>query len=335
MKRTDERSWLGCHSHLSPLIFVVIWLQFLGGDGYLKVVCQYPALNELAMSELVHETLNLFFPQWQGSARFELYEGAKLLYESLRDRISFTQIPVSLTYSLVSDKDILGYSQILSQLLDACRVLQAYDPDRILTIGGDCGVEIAPVSFLNQKYDQTLTVLWLDAHGDLNTPSSSPSSHFHGMPLRVLLGEGTTDIVNQAFSTLRPEQVFLIGAREFDLPERSFIEQKTLSIFSAERINNGDSDQLFSMLDKAGCDKLYIHLDLDVIEPEEFPYVACPTSGGIQTDRLKDLLVSLRSNFDIVGCSVLEFLPTGSKSLATLEAIKLLDSISFPFLAAV
>lgn len=287
------------------------------------------------MSEFSCEILNLFFPQWQGSARFELYEGAKLLYKSLHNRISFTQIPTSLTYALVADENILGYSQILSQLLAACRVIQEHNPQRILTIGGDCGVELAPVSFLNKIYGQALTVIWLDAHGDLNTPSSSPSAHFHGMPLRVLLGEGDADIVTCTFSTLRPEQVFLIGAREFDLSERRFIQQKELSVVSAKAINDGDFERLYSMLRKTGSDKLYIHLDLDVIEPEEFPHVACPTSGGIQMDKLRDLLVSLRSNFDIVGCSVLEFLPSGSKDLAALEVVKLLDSANLPLLTVV
>ena len=287
------------------------------------------------MSEFSHETLNLFFPQWQGSARFELYEGAKLLHESLHNRISFTQVPTSLTYSLVADKNILGYSQVFSQLIDACRVIQDQNPKRILTIGGDCGVELAPVSFLNKIYTQTLTVVWLDAHGDLNTPSSSPSAHFHGMPLRTLLGEGDVDIINCTFSALRPEQVFLVGAREFDSPERRFIQQKELPIFSAETINSGDFNRLISMLVKTGSDKLYIHLDLDVIEPKEFPHVACPVSGGIHTDRLRDLLASLRNNFDIVGCSVLEFLPSGSKNLAALAVVKLLDNANLPLLASV
>ncbi|MBW4543579.1 MAG: arginase family protein [Symplocastrum torsivum CPER-KK1] len=280
------------------------------------------------MSELLHETLNLFFPQWQGSGKFELYEGAKLLYESLHHRISFTEISTSLTYSLTIDESILGYSQIFSQLLEACRVIQTHNPERILTVGGDCGVEIAPVSFLNKRYDKALAVLWLDAHGDLNTPSSSPSSHFHGMPLRVLLGEGKTDIVEQAFSTLRSNQVFLIGSRDFDLPERSFIQQSDLSVFSAKVINDREYEPLFSTLEKAGFDKLYIHLDLDVIEPEEFPYVACPIPGGIHIDRLKNLLVSLKDSFDIVGFSVLEFLPTNLINSAALEVVKLLESVN-------
>lgn len=287
------------------------------------------------MREPSQETLNLFFPQWQGSGRLELYEGAKLLYESLSDRVSFAHVPIALAYSLATDENILGYSQILSQLSCACRELETHNPRRVLTIGGDCGVEIAPVSFLNRRYDQSLTVIWLDAHGDLNTPGSSPSAHFHGMPLRVLLGDGNEGIVNHAFSTLRPDQVLLVGARELDSPERNFIQEKELPIFSAKTINCGEFDQLFLALDRIGSEKIYIHLDLDVIEPEEFSYVACPTPGGIQIDRLRDLLSRLKSSFDVVGCSVLEFLPHSSNSSAVLEVNRLLERIGLPLLATV
>ena len=123
-------------------------------------------------------SLNLFFPQWQGSGRFELYEGAKILREVLCEKRSFFEVPVSQSYSLDISENILGYWQIYSQLLDACQTLRLHNPEQILTIGGDCGVEIAPVSFLNKRYDESLNVIWLDAHGDLNTHLSSGACHF-------------------------------------------------------------------------------------------------------------------------------------------------------------
>ncbi|PSR16303.1 arginase [filamentous cyanobacterium CCP3] len=272
-----------------------------------------------------NRTLNLFFPQWQGSARLELYEGAKLLHKALQNKISFEQVPISLTYSLTTEKNIFGYSQILSQLLNACEVIQLHNPERVLTIGGDCGVEIAPISFLNNKYNQSLNILWLDAHSDLNTPSSSPSAHFHGMPLRVLLGEGDAEILKLAFSSLRPDQIFLIGAREFDLAEKSLIREKGLSIFPARDINLESFGDVFSALNDTDSNKIYIHLDLDVIDPEGFPHVACPTPGGIYVEKLKSFLNFLRKNFDVVGFSVLEFLPTGSKKSAILEIVNIVE----------
>ncbi len=259
-------------------------------------------------------TFNLFFPQWQGSGKIELYEGAKLLYESLGDRTAFTSIPVSSTYALTPNQNILGYSQILSQLSAACRIIKTHNPAKILVIGGDCSVEIAPVSFLNRKYGRSLAVIWLDAHGDLNTPSSSPSGHFHGMPLRTLLGEGNADILNQAFSRLISEQVFLVGARELDRPESNFIRQHALPVFSASAVNRRENGRLLAAIKSGGFSQLYIHLDLDVVEPEEFPHVACPVPNGINTESLRHLLIDLKDNFEIVGTSILECCPVKSRS---------------------
>ena len=277
--------------------------------------------------------LNLFFPQWQGSGNIALHTGAYRLYERLRPTTSFSHIPVSLTYSLTACNNILGYSQISTQLSEACRAIALQNPAKIFTLGGDCGVEIAPVSYLNQKYGSSLAVIWLDAHGDLNTPGSSPSGHFHGMPLRSLLGEGDRGIITQAFSKLNPEQVFLVGTRELDPPEGSFIQQKSLSMLSAKAVNEGSYEALISKIKSAGFTKLYIHFDLDVLDPEEFPYVACPTPNGVRTASLRELLTGLKETFEIVGTSVLEFLPAKSTLSAASEAITLLDRIGFQALS--
>lgn len=273
------------------------------------------------------QTLNLFFPQWQGSGRLELYQAAQMLYDALHEKIPLTCIPTSLTYSLTITENILGHSQILSQLIEARRVVESRNPARILTIGGDCGVEIAPVSFLNKKYNQSLAVIWLDAHSDLNTPDSSPSAHFHGMPLRVLLGEGDPTIVSLAFSILRPEQVFLVGARELDLAEKHYVKHQNLSTISAQAINEKSNESFFLSLKNAGFKQLYIHLDLDVIEPTEFPHIACPTPNGISINKLKNLLMGLKNNFDIVGFSLLEFLPNHPKHTALSDLLSFFESL--------
>lgn len=277
--------------------------------------------------------LNLFFPQWQGSGRLELYEGAKRLHEALCRKIALTQIPVASTYSLATHQNILGYGQILLQLTHARHVIQAHNPEQILTIGGDCGVEIAPVSFLGQKYSKDLAVIWLDAHGDLNTPMTSPSAHFHGMPLRVLLGEGDPDITDRAFSVIYPEQVFLVGARDFDASESDFIQQKQLHLFSSEAINDEAHNQLFACLQNSGFSKLYIHLDLDVLEPDEFPHVLCRTPNGIRLEKLAKLLENLKTRFTVVGLSFLEFLPTMPEKSIILDVIKLIN-VFYPGITA-
>jgi arginase len=118
-----------------------------------------------------------------------------------------------------------------------------------------------------------------------------------------------------------------LGAREFDAPEETFVCQKDISLFSATAINQDGAPPLLSALKQAGFSKLYLHLDLDVIDPLEFPHVACPTPQGIHLNPLKSLLLNLRSEFDVVGFSLLEFLPTEFKASSALEVLELLNIV--------
>ena len=263
--------------------------------------------------------LNLLFPQWQGSGNIGLYNGAKQLHSALPSKASFVEVPTSSTYSIAVKENVLGLSQISAQLNCASKIISKYDPERIFTVGGDCGVEIAPVSFLNRKHDG-IAVVWLDAHADLNTPISSPSKHFHGMPLRSLLGHGNPYVTDQLFSTLVPSQIFLAGTRELDEPEQVFVSQHRLRISSVNSVNRGQNYKLLSAISATGFCKIYVHLDLDVLEPTSFPHVACRTPRGISVDRLKQLLSELIDRFEVVGASVLEFLPVESSVEGTIVA---------------
>lgn len=204
--------------------------------------------------------------------------------------------------------------------------ISEYNPERIFTLGGDCGVEVAPISFLNRKHNG-VAVIWLDAHGDLNTPGSSPSKHFHGMPLRSLLGQGNAHITSQLFATLVPSQIFLVGTRELDEPEQAFISQNGLRIFSVSSVNEGQNYPLLSAIDATGFRKIYIHLDLDVLEPTDFPDVACRTPGGIRVGHLERLLSELIDRFEIVGSSILEFMPVESSTEGVFVAASLAEIV--------
>ena len=262
---------------------------------------------------LKQSTLNLFFPQWQGAGNISLHEGACQLRDAPSPRRTFTSVPVSQTYSLSTQQNILGYSQIVEQLWHACRILSRKQPCKIFTLGGDCGVELAPISYLNAQYDSSIAIIWLDAHGDLNTPKTSPSGHFHGMPLRSLLGEGQLSIQARLFSTLRAEQIFLVGTRELDLSESKFIQRCDLSVTSVRTINQNKFDNLVSQIKRAGFKRLYLHVDLDVLDSQVFSAVACPTPKGIELSSLMHLMNVLTANFEVVGSSLLEALPTQPK----------------------
>jgi arginase len=269
------------------------------------------------------EDLYLFFPQWQGSGKTnELYASAMLLHEALQERIPFTEVRVERMQELLIERGILGYAQIVQHLQAAHATLLKQQPQRIFTLGGDCGIEIAPISYLNQRYSGDVAVIWLDAHADANTPASSPSHTFHGMPLRVLLGEGDEQITSYAFSTLRPHQIFLAGARDLDAAEAQFIEQQGIVSFNCDQLTKHLEDCI-ETIQQRGLTHVYMHIDVDVLDPAYFPYLEYPTPRGLSVEALMQVREALIKNFHLVGGSVVEFLPPeeGSKAIEQLAAL--------------
>lgn len=101
--------------------------------------------------------LRLVFPQWQGSGKRKyVYDGAQLLKELLPSGSSYAEVPVSLEDDILLEKGMWGYRQIFDQLASARDMIQKAGPDKILLLGGDCGTEVAPVSYLNKLYDGDL-----------------------------------------------------------------------------------------------------------------------------------------------------------------------------------
>src|SRR4029078_8119073 len=99
---------------------------------------------------------------------------------------------------------VLGLASIAARFAGTLPEPRRRAPDRILSIGGTCGTELAPVAYLNERWGGRMAVLWLDAHADLNPPASSPSGHFHGMVLRTLLGDGPRELTAELHRPLIP-----------------------------------------------------------------------------------------------------------------------------------
>lgn len=263
--------------------------------------------------------LGLFFPQWQGAGEVPALEtGARRLRARLDGVGPWMNVEVPAVHPLRREAGVWGRSELLGQLGAARRLLETVRPARVLTIGGDCGVEVAPVSYLNARLGGDLAVVWFDAHADLNTPDSSPSALFHGMPLRVLLGEGDAGFVEGARPHLAPRQVFLAGVRELDPPEADFIRAHALRRFTpAELVSRPEA--LAEALREAGFRHVYVHMDLDVTDPGELPDVACPTPDGLALGTLVSQVRALRQALTLVGASLVEYAP--GEASASREAV--------------
>jgi arginase family enzyme len=156
-------------------------------------------------------------------------------------------------------------------------------PVRPLVLGGCCCSHIGAVEGLAARHDR-LGVIWFDAHGDLNTPESSPSGNEWGMPLRMIIDGGA----------VAAEDVALVGARSLDPPEVEFI--------AAAGINTAPAAVL------ARVDCVYVAMDVDVFEPAELA-AFMPEPGGPTLLDVEEQLMRIRGAGSVVGAGLTGLAP--------------------------
>ena len=163
---------------------------------------------------------------------------------------------------------------------------------RAVALGGCCCTHIGAATGIARRVER-LAVVWIDSHGDLNTPESSPSGNLWGMPFRMLLDKGV----------VAPEDAALLGARNLDPPEVEYMASVGLD------------DSLDRAL--AGVSATYVALDLDVLDPSEVD-VLIPEPEGPSADELEALLRDLAGRTTIAGIGVTGLLATDrNAALAT------------------
>ncbi|MEL6919138.1 MAG: arginase family protein [Bacteroidota bacterium] len=210
---------------------------------------------------------------------------------------------------------INNYGAIVDQLGRLHNEIAESQPRTVQTIGGDCGLEIVPVSYLNQKYGN-IGVIWFDAHADINRPCDSPSCNFHGMPLRTLLGEGAEPMNPLLFSTIEASQIHYIGLRDVDDAEQLRIDQD--HIFAPNKLH---IPSLVQTLQSKGIKKLYLHFDFDCLDPSDYDQTYYQVPNGITIQEAETCIKALQQNFEVIGTSVLESTAINETALAPITGI--------------
>ncbi|MBI4548856.1 MAG: arginase [Ignavibacteriae bacterium] len=158
-----------------------------------------------------------------------------------------------------------------------------------LVLGGDHSVAIGTISGIAaqaRKKRKKLGVFWIDAHGDFNTPESSPSGNIHGMPLAVCVGLGPRPLrsVAGSFRKVEPENVAIVGLRTLDGGERENIKKFGVKIFTMEEIDKYGIHRIMRRAFEQIAEKVdYLHVsfDLDSVDPVYAPGVGTPVKGGL------------------------------------------------------
>ena len=151
-------------------------------------------------------------------------------------------------------------------------------------------------------------VVWMDAHGDLNTPDTTPSGFFDGMSICVAMGRCWPTLTAKlpGFHPLDPRNVVHVGARDFDPPELELIEKEGITRVPVEELDRLDA----ALADLAGrVDQVYIHMDLDVLDPSELKANVFATPGGLTVDQMADVIRTTGRHLKIAAAGITAYDP--------------------------
>ena len=254
----------------------------------------------------------LFFPQYQaGYMPSTIPVGTPALRDLWKSGPDFVEVPVEDTDATKPDIDrgVRFRAALKRQMQGAIDILDEKRPDFVLTTGGDCGGSFASIAYVNEKYDGKIGVIWVDAHADIHTPTTSPSGNYHGMVLRHLTGDAEFDIKPRR--ALRFDQIAYLGLRDTEKEEDEVIDAKGIPHFSASEVmkSNAPMDAVVAHFKKHGITHIYLHVDCDVLDEKVFPHVHVPEPDGLTLARLLEILQYLRSKMPVASCCLTEYAP--------------------------
>jgi arginase len=199
-----------------------------------------------------------------------------------------------------------------------------------LFLGGDHSLSIGTIGGVTSR--KGVGVLWIDAHGDANTPETSPSGNIHGMPLAILLGEGPAGLVNigRPGPKLRGEEVVMIGLRDLDSGERDLLKRCGVRVYSMRDI---DERGIGSVIREAltwlhAFPALHVSLDMDSLDPEDAPGVGTPCPGGLSYREAQLLMETIADSGKLMSLDVVEINPILDVGNRTARiAVELIESL--------
>lgn len=202
--------------------------------------------------------------------------------------------------------------------------------DFALYLGGDHSISIGSIAAAAQN--EPLGVLWIDAHGDFNTPETSPSGNIHGMPVATLVGEGAPDLVNVGYPgpKLQPVHIVQIGIRDLDEQERRRLMHSGINVYTMRHVDElGMAAVARQALDRLRhLKRIHVSLDMDSLDPAVAPGVGTPVPGGLSYREAHLLMEILGDNGRVRSLDIVEINPILDNMNQTAEmAVELTASL--------
>lgn len=270
------------------------------------------------------KTIRLLYPDYASGGLETYYFGAKLLQHILPPNENQKLVEVKIEAPDGKPKPVTnGISaedEVISGIRDAKKKIAEEKPDRIITIGGNCIVSLAPFDYLNGLY-KNIGIIWIDAHPDVSKVEDGyPNAH--AMVLGSLLGSGAKSLRDEMENPFfKPEQILYIGLQKVHDYQEKFLKEAGINY----KIQDKDflSDEEIRRFMK-NFDRILVHFDIDVLDEHFFhsTYFANPelkgdgSGGGKMTmKKLSEILQLISNESEIAGFTIAEYLPFDEERL--------------------
>lgn len=182
-------------------------------------------------------------------------------------------------------------------------------------VGGDHSLALGSIAGVSKYYGDDLAVIWIDAHGDLNTEETSPSGNIHGMPLAASIGvgyEGLTSILFKGVK-VKPENIFILACRDLDEGEVELIKRLNINTWGIDEIKEKGTDivvkELLEKLKKTGVNNIHLSYDIDCLDPEYVPGTGTPVDNGLTFEESTDIVKGIFSTSLVKSMDFVEYNP--------------------------
>lgn len=270
------------------------------------------------------KTIRLLYPDHVSGGLDTYYFGANLLQYILPQNPNQPTIKVEIlppdNKEKAVTKGIYSEDEVLKGIKDAQKKIAAEEPDRIITIGGNCIVSLAPFDYLHGKYEN-VGIIWIDAHPDVSTVNDGyPNAH--AMVLGSLMGHGAAQLSSQMKNPVfKPDEILYVGLQPLHDYQEVFLKNMGVD-YKVQNKSVLSDEEIMAFMRR--FDHILVHFDIDVLDEHLFhsTYFANPelvgdgSSGGKMTmEKLSEVLHLITKNSNVVGFTVAEYLPFDEQRL--------------------
>lgn len=279
------------------------------------------------------KTIRLLYPDHVSGGLETYYFGANLLRYILPANPNQPIVKVEILPPDGKEKavtnGIYAEDEVLAGIQDAQKKLAAEEPDRIITIGGNCMVSLVPFDYLHGKYANT-GIVWVDAHPDVSTLNDGyPNAH--AMVLGSLMGHGAAQLATQMKNPVfKPDEILYVGLQPLHDYQEKFLKDLGVD-YKVQELEFVSNDEIRAFMSR--FNHILVHFDIDVLDEHFFhsTYFANPElvgdgagGGRMRMEKLSEVLRLIAENADVVGFTIAEYLPFDEHRLhKMLSGIKL------------